>query len=190
MRVIAGMAKGIRLKAPEGLTVRPTADRVKEALFSILTPRISSALFLDLYAGSGAIGIEALSRGARFCIFVEHQKNNLTIIKENLIKTKLEQNTRLIMADADKAMRRLAVENIKADLVFLDPPYSYTDISTVVCSIISHQIINHNGLIIVEHASNNQQWAEDFTETRQKRYGDTSLTFITPNREYGSSNDS
>ena len=190
MRVIAGMARGIKLKAPEGLTVRPTADRVKEALFSILTPRISSALFLDLYAGSGAIGIEALSRGARFCIFVDHQKNNLSLIKENLIKTKLEQNTKLIMADAEKAIRRLAGENIQADLIYLDPPYNYTGISTVVFSIISHQIIDHSGLIIVEHASNNQQWAEDFTKTRQKRYGDTSLTFITPNQEYESAKDS
>ena len=180
MRVIAGTARGIKLKAPKGFTVRPTADRVKEALFNIISPRISGALFLDLYAGSGAIGIEALSRGARFCIFVDHRKDNIMLIKENLAKTKLEQNVRLITADANKTIANLTAENIKADLAYLDPPYNETDILPIVCNIFRQGLITDHGLLIVEHAYKNQHWADCLTGTSQKKYGDTGLTFITP----------
>ncbi len=180
MRVIAGTARGTKLKAPKNLTVRPTADRVKEALFSIISTRVINALFIDFYAGSGAIGIESLSRGARFCVFVEHKKENIALIKENLAKTRLEQNTRLIMADVEKAIINLAMEKIRADLVYLDPPYDYNEIAPLINSIIRHKIINENGLLVVEHAYSNQQWAEGLPGIRQKKYGDTCLTFITP----------
>ncbi len=180
MRVIAGTARGIRLKTPSGLTVRPTADRVKEALFNILSPRIIGALFLDLYAGSGAIGIEALSRGAHSCIFVDNKKSNHKLIKENLIKTGLDNNARLIMADVKKALITLSRDEVKADLVYLDPPYNMTDLSPVVNYIINRGVIAENGLVIVEHGCSNRQWADDFAPSRQKKYGDTCLTIISP----------
>ncbi len=178
MRVIAGSAKGMKLKAPGGLTVRPTADRVKEALFNIIGPRIINARFIDLYAGSGAIGIEALSRGAHSCIFIEKQRKNLILIKENLLKTGLEENARLIMTEVDKALLILNGEEIKADLVYLDPPYNCPDLDSVVKSVLELQIIVKNGLLIVEHAYKNRQWAEAYTLARQKKYGDTCLTII------------
>ena len=178
MRVIAGTARGTKLKAPNDLTVRPTADRVKEALFSIIAPRVANALFIDFYAGSGAVGIEALSRGARFCVFVEHKKDNIALIKENLDRTRLEQNARLIMADVEKAIVDLASEKIMADLIFLDPPYDCKDIPAVTNSIFRHKIIADSGLLIVEHAHRNRQWAEGFSGIRQKKYGDTCLTLI------------
>lgn len=180
MRVIAGTARGTKLKAPNNLTVRPTADRVKEALFSIIAPRVASALFIDFYAGSGAIGIESLSRGARFCIFVERTKGNVTLIKENLAKTKLEQNARIILASVEKAIVDLAAEKIMADLIYLDPPYDCKDILAVTNSIFRHKIIADSGLLIVEHAHRNRQWAEGFSGIRQKKYGDTCLTLISP----------
>ena len=180
MRVIAGTARGTRLKAPRGMAVRPTADRVKEALFNIIGPRIIGALFIDLYAGSGSVGIEALSRGARSSIFVDNKKNNLALIRENLIKTRLEVNARLIMADVKKALTILCAEEVKADLIYLDPPYSMTDLSPVVGQIISRNIIADDGLIIVEHSHSNRQWADDFALTRQKKYGDTCLTMVSP----------
>lgn len=180
MRVIAGTARGTKLKAPSGLTVRPTADRVKEALFNILGNRVIGALFIDLYAGSGAVGIEALSRGARECIFVDNKKSNIALIKENLIKTGLNSNSRLIAADAKKALTILGAEKVKADLVYLDPPYNMTDLSPMVSQIISLDILAGDGLIIVEHAYGNRQWAEDFAPKKQKKYGDTGLTLISP----------
>lgn len=178
MRVIAGTARGTKLKAPKGMQVRPTADRVKEALFSILGPRIPGAFFIDLYAGSGAIGIEALSRGADFCIFVENKRTNVALIKENITKTGFNSKARVICADAVKTITSLASENVKADLIFMDPPYNYNDIVTIVDSALNQNIVSGSGLIIAEHAFSNRQWAEIFTSTRQKKYGDTCLTFI------------
>jgi 16S rRNA (guanine966-N2)-methyltransferase len=178
LRVIAGTARGTRLKAPRGFNVRPTADRVKEALFSIIASRVPGSRFIDLYAGSGAIGIEALSRGACFCIFVDRRKENLALIKENLAKTRLEGSARLLLSDAQKALTALSAEEEQYDLVYLDPPYSMTDPGLVVTSVITGKVISDDGLIIVEHARSNRQWAERFEGIRQKVYGDTCLTFI------------
>ncbi len=178
MRVIAGTAKGMKLKAPHGQSVRPTADRVKEALFNILGPGIIGASFIDLYAGSGAIGIEALSRGARSCIFIDNQRSNHRLIKENLAKTKPEGSARLIMADVKKALDSLGVEGIQADLVYLDPPYNYPDLQEVVNSVFKNRLIAEKGILIAEHAYKNRQWIENYPKVRLKKYGDTGLTFI------------
>lgn len=180
MRVIAGTAKGTRLKAPAGLAVRPTADRVKEALFNILGPRLIGSLFLDLYAGSGAIGIEALSRGADSCIFVDNNKKNHALIKENLIKTRLESKARLIIADVKKALVTLSGEGVKADLIYLDPPYDSPDLTSVINSVFELGIISGNGLLVAEHAYSNSQWSDSIATKRQKKYGDTCLTIISP----------
>lgn len=178
MRVIAGTAKGTRLKAPSGLSVRPTADRVKEALFSIIGSRLVGSLFLDLYAGSGAIGIEALSRGARSCIFVDDKKRNQTLIKENLIKTKLDGKARLIMLDVKKALVLLSREEVKADLVYLDPPYDSPDLAFVIKRVFELKIIADNGLVIAEHAYSDNNWAASIAKNRQRKYGDTCLTIF------------
>ncbi len=179
MRVIAGTARGTKLKTAKGLLVRPTADRVKEALFNIIGARIIGATFIDLYAGSGAIGIEALSRGAQSCIFVEREKSNIALIRDNLVKTRLSENARLINAPVERAVSNLALEKVKAELVYLDPPYNLPDLSQVAHSIIKAGIITGGGLLIAEHDYNNRQWAEIFKAVRQKKYGDTGLTFIT-----------
>lgn len=178
MRVIAGTAKGTRLKAPSGLSVRPTADRVKEALFSIIGSRLIGSLFLDLYAGSGAIGIEALSRGARSCIFVDNKKRNHTLIKENLTKTKLDGKARLIMLDVKKALTILSREKIKADLVYLDPPYGSPDLASVVKRVFELNIIVDDGLVIAEHAHSDNNWVDSIAKNRQRVYGDTCLTIF------------
>ncbi|MDW7740276.1 MAG: 16S rRNA (guanine(966)-N(2))-methyltransferase RsmD [Bacillota bacterium] len=180
MRVIAGSAKGTKLKTPKGLTVRPTADRVKEALFSILGSSVIESNFLDLYAGSGAVGIEALSRGAESALFVENKKENIALIKDNLAKTRLLESARLIHLDVLKAIRKLGDENYKADLTFLDPPYDIQDLSSVVKNIFKAEIIARDGLIIVEHSVKNCDWIKNFSSYRQKKYGDTCLTLIRP----------
>ncbi len=178
MRVIAGTARGTKLQAPKGMQVRPTADRVKEALFSILGPRIPGACFIDLYAGSGAIGIEALSRGADFCVFVDNKRTNIALINENIAKTGFSSRARLICADAAKTIATLASENVQADLLFMDPPYNFSDLVTLVDSVLKQNIVADSGLVIAEHAFSNRQWAEQFSSIRQKKYGDTCLTFI------------
>jgi len=178
LRVIAGSAKGAKLKAPKGATVRPTADRVKEALFSILGSRVGNSLFLDLYAGSGAVGIEALSRGSSFCIFVDNRKKNLAVIRENLAKTRFADRSRLINADVEKTASILAREGVKADLVYLDPPYNHSDIGPVINIIFKKGIVAENSLLIIEHSYSSLQRLDEFNIFRQKKYGDTWLTFI------------
>ena len=178
MRVVAGSAKGMKLKGPDGSDFRPTADKVKEALFSILGHRVIDARFMDLFAGSGAVGIEALSRGAASCIFVDNKKESLRLIEENLNKTMLHEGTRIINADVKKTLKNIAAENIKADLVYLDPPYNKPVLASVVRSLIELSIVAENGLVIAEHSSKNRDWSNDFNLFKQKKYGDTILTII------------
>ena len=184
MRVIAGTARGTKLKTAKGLLVRPTADRVKEALFNIIGAKVIGATFLDLYAGSGAIGIEALSRGAHSCIFVEREKSNIALIRDNLVKTRLSENARIINASVERTVVNLTLEKVKAELVYLDPPYDLENVSQVADSIIKAGIITGGGLLIVEHAYSNRRWAENFRAVRQKKYGDTGLTFITTGEDF------
>lgn len=179
MRVIAGYARGTRLKAPKGTLVRPTADKVKEALFSILGSRVIGAVFLDLYAGSGAVGIEALSRGADQAVFVDNRRDNITLIKENLRKTRLEAQATIINSDVTKAISSPALESIRADLVFLDPPYNLKDHAAIVNTLLESRLLKAETLIVVEHAHKNRLWSNAFEIIRQKKYGDTCLTFIT-----------
>jgi len=180
LRVIAGSARGTKLKAPKGLSVRPTADRVKEALFNIISARIVDCLFIDLFAGSGAVGIEALSRGAASAVFVDHNRGNIVLIRDNLEKTRLSERARLLLSDSGRAIDRLGAEKLKADLIFIDPPYDLTNVELLVSRVIAKDLINPTGLVVVEHTAKNLIWAESFPGYRQKKYGDTGLTFITP----------
>ncbi len=122
MRIIAGQARGIVIKAPPA-DARPTSDRVREAVFSMLGTSCEKARVLDLFAGSGALGIEALSRGADEAVFVEQQRNAAAVIEDNLRRTKLERG-RVMKADVFAALRRLADAGEKFDLIFADPPYA------------------------------------------------------------------
>lgn len=180
MRIIAGSARGMKLKTPRGKDVRPTSDRVREALFSIVSHRLEKAVFLDLYAGSGAVGIEALSRGAGKAVFIDHERENLLLIKENLTRAGLSGKARVIKDDADKALFRLSRENFKAGLIYLDPPYRFTAMPELIQKLLDLRIAAQDSLIIVEHSYHNYLWADQFKEARQKRYGDTCLTFIEP----------
>jgi len=178
VRIIGGTARGMKLKAPRGKEVRPTSDRVREALFSIISHRLKNAVFLDLYAGSGAVGIEALSRGVEEAVFIDYKRENILLIRENLSRAGLSEKARLIKDDAGKALTRLARENFKAGLIYLDPPYRFTAMPEVIQKLFDFQIAFKNGLITVEHSYHNRCWVDQFPEARQKRYGDTCLTFI------------
>ena len=178
MRVIAGEAKGMRLKSPSGLNIRPTADRVKEALFSMIGSSIVDAVFVDLYAGSGAIGIEAISRGAESCIFVDNNKKSISLIKQNLAITKFENRGRVICADIKKAIKQLEEKDCKADIVFLDPPYNIVELQSIIEFILNSSILKEDGLVIVEHDRNNIGWTVSLALTKQKKYGDTYLSFL------------
>lgn len=121
MRVIAGTARSLRLKTPEGMDTRPTTDRIKETLFNMLQPYLGDALFVDLFSGSGGIGIEALSRGARHAYFIENERRALSCIQENLQFTHLAEQATVLKTDALSAL--YIIHEKEADIVFMDPPY-------------------------------------------------------------------
>lgn len=178
MRVIAGTAGGTKLKVPRGGAVRPTSGRVKEALFNILAPRIGGAVLWDLYAGSGAIGIEALSRGAAEALFVERERAHLKIIRENLSRTKLAHRARLMGGDVGPALAQLAREKQKAHLIFTDPPYQEQTVPELLQAIRRRGLLDPAGLVILELFARSKLWPREHPAVDLRKYGGTVLAFI------------
>ncbi|HUJ50055.1 MAG TPA: 16S rRNA (guanine(966)-N(2))-methyltransferase RsmD [Bryobacteraceae bacterium] len=146
MRVIGGEFRSRRLKSIPGLETRPTPDRLRETLFDVLAPRIQGAVFLDAYAGTGAVGIEALSRGARRCVFVEKNRGAAAVIHDNLAALGLESRAEVFTSKAAPVLER-----VNADIVFLDPPYeSEKEYEAALAALGASQT---NKLVIVQHAS-------------------------------------
>jgi 16S rRNA (guanine966-N2)-methyltransferase len=174
MRVIAGSARGIPLSAPRGRATRPITDRVKETLFAILGDRVPDARVLDLYAGSGAIGIEALSRGATSADFVEHSRPALAVLQANLVRTGLAEAARVHGVDV---VRFVAAETGPWDLVVADPPYDARAIVTPLRDVASR--LAPGGVLVLKHFWRDEPPALDgLAVTRQRRFGETMLTFM------------
>lgn len=153
-RVVSGNAGGISLDSPKGLKTRPTADKVKEAVFSSLANQIYGARFLDIFAGTGQIGIEALSRGAKCSVFIDQSKESVQFIGQNLKKTHLEQNATVIMADARAGVLRLnGMEPF--DIVYMDPPFesAISSFKSIASLLLQKQVLSPNALVILEHRS-------------------------------------
>jgi len=179
MRVIAGIYKGRRLKTLEGLSVRPTSDRLRETIFNILTPRIEAARFADICAGSGAIGIEALSRGARHVTFVESSLKAARIISENLRNCGIRADYRVINREAIRALKSLASENAQFDIIYFDPPYNSDLYTPVMWVIAKHDLLAENGVVIVEHRRQTPLLPnyDQLRPYRQLAQGESLLTF-------------
>lgn len=151
MRVITGTARGRHLSTVKGRDIRPTADRVKESLFNVLGPRVVDCEFLDLFAGSGAVGIEALSRGARRCVFVELMTPHLKVVEENLAATGLADRAELLRRDARAAAADLGRRANRFDLIFVDPPYSKGLVDEALKEIVAHRLLKPGGWVVCEH---------------------------------------
>ncbi len=180
MRVIAGSARGRRLKARKGKITRPTADRVKESVFNILSPRLGGCSFLDIFAGNGGVGIEALSRGAGRCVFIEKNSHCAAIIKENLAMTGLSGKARVMQRDFGPALSELAGEKEIFDIIFMDPPYHSEELPEAVRQVALLSLLAPGGLLAVEHHLRHNDWVcSDWRVVREKEYGDTAVTFLT-----------
>lgn len=153
MRVIAGKARRINLCSLPGLETRPTQDRTKETLFNVLNPYIADCNFLDLFSGSGAIGIEALSRGCRQAVFVEKNPNAVHCIQTNLKNTRLVQEAKIYTMDAISCIKKLENENQIFDVIFMDPPYNH-ELEKEILLVLNESKIIHEDTIIVVEASN------------------------------------
>lgn len=163
MRVIAGSARRLLLKTVEGMDTRPTTDRIKETLFNMLQPEIPGCTFLDLFSGSGAIGIEALSRGAAMAVFVENNPKAVDCIKENLARTRLEENALVMGSDVITALRRLEGRNYRFDVVFMDPPYNHDLEKTVLEYFSKSPMVTEDTLIIIEASKETDfDWLESY----------------------------
>ncbi|MDH7479654.1 MAG: 16S rRNA (guanine(966)-N(2))-methyltransferase RsmD [Syntrophomonadaceae bacterium] len=180
MRVIAGSVRGFRLQAPPGQRTRPTADRVKEALFNILAPYLSDRRVLDLFAGSGALGIEALSRGAGRAVFVEKDAAALRALRANLASTGMVERAEVLPLDVSIAIKNLQDRDEKFDLVFLDPPYRQGLIDSTLEKLAARPLLAPHGLVVAE--SSEREPVPDvvagFKCYRRETYGDTRLHFF------------
>ena len=175
MRVITGKARGVQLKTPEGMLTRPTTDRVKEALFSIIHFEIPGAKVLDLFGGTGQLGIEALSRGAKSAVFVDMQENACRLIKENLKRAKMDQDGRVVRSDYLQYLDRC---RDKFDIVLLDPPYAEVFLENALKRITEIDILETNGIIVTERPVGKElPWEfEGYTRSKDYKYGKTLLT--------------
>lgn len=185
MRVIAGTAKGHTLKCPKGMKTRPTLDRVKEAVFNVLGPRVSGAKFLDLFAGTGAIGIEALSRGAQTCCFNEKDKRAYQIIKENLVHCKLESKAVVLNKDALEALALVRTEPGQSfDLVYLDPPYQEQLYDMCLINL-SGPVLERDAVVIAETGSKVilQEKYLNLELFKTSSYGDTKIWYYCKTNE-------
>ena len=175
MRVITGKARGVALKTPEGMQTRPTADRVKEALFSIIQFDIPGCRVLDLFGGTGQLGIEALSRGAKSAVFVDASDAACKLIRENLKRTKLENDAKVIRSDYLEYLRRC---HETFDVIFLDPPYAEVFLENSLNCITEIDILQTNGIIVAERPLGKDLLCDlpGFSRSRDYKYGNCVLT--------------
>ena len=181
MRIIAGKCRSLPLKTPKGLNTRPTTDRIKETLFNIINQDLSGARFLDLFAGSGGIGLEAISRGADYSVFVENNREAIRCIEDNLIFTGLAPQAMLLKTDALSAIKRL--DGGKAfDIIFMDPPYGMEHEKRVLEKLKGTSLVSEDTLIIVEaDLSTKFDYLNDlgYEMIRYKKYKTNAHIFIT-----------
>ena len=177
MRIIAGSARNRRIEAPEGRNTRPTLDRVRENLFNMLQTRIQSAVVLDLFAGSGALSLEAISRGASFAVMCDLDRNASRIEKKNTELLGFSDQTEILCCDWQKAVNSLEKRGMRFDLVFLDPPYRMTDLRNVFDRL--ETLLAEDGLVIVEHEAKQPVLAGNgFQKTDDRKWGFCGMTFF------------
>ena len=181
MQVIAGKARRLLLKTIPGTDTRPTQDRIKETLFNILQRDVPSCRFLDLFAGTGAIGIEALSRGAQRAVFVDNSRKAVACIRENLAHTHMETEATVMESDVLAAIRRLSLQGARFDIIFLDPTYDAGLEMPVLRALDAAGILAANGLVIVEaRIDRHLEGLEEtgFAITREKEYKNNKHIFL------------
>lgn len=181
MRIIAGEARGVRLAAPEGREVRPTLDRVREAFFSIVGPSLAGMRFLDLYAGTGANGLEALSRGAAHAGFVESDAASRKLIAENIARTKFGDRARVHAVNLPGGLSQL-IHEAPFEFIYADPPHRFTDYAALLDAVAASGLLAAGGVIVLEHATRTPvpDLIGVYERVRHAAYGETTLSFFRP----------
>lgn len=178
MRVIAGEAKGRTLKAVPGMNTRPTTDKVKEAIFSMIGPYFDGGIALDLFAGTGGLGIEAWSRGIEHTVFVDRERISIDTIRQNVETAKMGSAAEIYKNDAERALKALAKREQKFRLVFLDPPYKMITMDSLMTQLAHNQMLEPDAIIVVEHdaAHRYPEKLEYFDQLKHAKYGDIAVS--------------
>ena len=182
MRIISGTLKGRKLVTPKGLSLRPTSDRVKESMFNILGGGIEGKVILDLFAGTGNLGIEALSRGAKRVLFVEKDREAFKLIQRNLLACQMGDRSEILPKEVDRALRVLKEKGERFDLIFMDPPYEKGLIQKTIELLCTERIYHDDSILVIEH--NRREPLHDISDswnlTRQRKIGETLISFLRP----------
>jgi len=178
MRIIAGIAKGSRIYSPAGQDTRPTQDRIRESVFNILQAAVQDTDVLDLFAGSGALGLEAVSRGARWAVLVDHAQDAMACIQRNVAKLGFEERVLALKCDWKRAVQKLQQIQVRLDLVFLDPPYHMANLPTICESLTLGNLLRKNALLVIEHPKSAEPLLSESLYRKDIRcYGDIEISF-------------
>lgn len=178
MRIIAGKARGTQLLAPKGMDTRPTQDKVKESLFSMIQWDIPDADVLDLFAGSGALALESISRGAASAVVVDKSREALDCIRKNIAKMRVEEQVSLLACDWEQALLQLSRSGRTFDLVFLDPPYRMTDLPAMCSKMQQLGLLATDAMMVLEHRTGiEMNMPPAFALEKERTYGDTQIHF-------------
>jgi 16S rRNA (guanine966-N2)-methyltransferase len=185
VRVVSGTCKGRPLKAVPGNTTRPTTDKVKEALFNMIGPYFDGGIGLDLFAGSGGLGIEAISRGLEKVIFIDREPKAIHVIHENLKACKFDEQAEVYRNDADRALKALIKREINFDYIFLDPPYKKQQLVSLIEKMDAQDLVKTDGLIVCEHSFDVElpQAVGRFTQIKHEKYGIIAVTIYSRKSE-------
>ena len=180
MRIIGGSLRGKNLASSSGRLIRPTADRLRESIFNIIAARVPNAVVLDLFAGTGAFGIEALSRYARAAVFIDNSRAAVTVIYRNLEMCRLQDRARVVLTDTTRGLGRIPMPQPRFDLVFMDPPYDRGFVQNVLDLLRRNPILATSHCLILEHSSHEPLPfdLEGYVLHDQRRYGKTLVSFL------------
>jgi 16S rRNA (guanine966-N2)-methyltransferase len=176
MRIISGQQKGRRISAGKSARIRPTSDRVRESIFNVLREEVEGKRILDLFAGAGGLGLEALSRGAAWVTFVDSSPRSINLLRSNLKKLSLNDRSTVIKLDGMKALKRLEET---FDLIFADPPYDRGFVQQIVDSVVLSEILQEGGILVLEHHKKETfGCSQELSILKQRRFGDTVVSFL------------
>lgn len=183
MRVVSGKYKGKTLKAVPGNSTRPTTDKVKEALFNIIGPYFDGGLCLDLFAGSGGLGIEALSRGVDKVLFIDRDGKAIQTIHDNLKQCQAEEQAEVYRNDANRALKAIIKRELIFDYIFLDPPYAKQQLKEIIEVIDNNGLLSEEGLIVCEHSTDVKMppTIQGLTQIKQETYGIITISIYAKN---------
>ena len=179
VRIIAGSRKGVPLLAPKGMNTRPTLDRVKESVFGILQFELEGKTVLDLFAGSGGLGLEALSRGAKFAVFNDKDRESVSVVRKNIEKLRFEQVSAVYSLDCSALLKRMAQDGQRFDIVFLDPPYEAGLLEKAMDELSALGLLNRGFIVAAEHSPKKPPaLMPGFSLRDSRRYGDVAVSFF------------